>query len=159
MDPLTRTASVTSGCITLGSFTPGLTQCTCKVCRESPGLGKGGEQAGGAHTGLLAAPLQDGRYRDMAVIGAGKQLDCGKLTCQLLKCSRRYLSVPRIEQGSINRKSVNTHDDRVKEKQIKEVSVLTVLLLIRTNKQDEKNRPLGIPKIIPFYDLVNNKLY
>lgn len=92
------------GCITLGSFTPGLTQCPCKMCRESPGLGRGGEQAGGAHTGLLAAPLQHGKYRDMAVIGAGNQLDCGKLICELLKCNRRYFSVPRIEQGSINRK-------------------------------------------------------
>lgn len=73
------------------------------VQRESR-AGRAGEQAGGAHTGLLAAPLQDGRNRDLAVIGAGKQLDCGKLICQLLKCNRRHFSVPRIEQGSINRK-------------------------------------------------------
>lgn len=73
------------------------------VQRESR-AGRAGEQAGGAHTGLLAAPLQDGRNRDLAVIGAGKQLDCGKLICQLLKCNRRHFSVPRIEQRSINRK-------------------------------------------------------
>lgn len=120
------------------------------MCRESPGLGRGGEQARGAHTGLLAASLQDGRYRDTAVTGAGKQLDCGKLVCQLLKCNRRYFSAPGIAQGNINRKQVHAHDERVKEKQIKEVSMLSVLLLIKTNKQDEKNRPRGIPKIFYF---------
>lgn len=37
--------------------------------------------------------------------------------------------------------------------------MLTVLLLVKTNKQDEKDRPPGIPKIVLFYDLVNNKLH
>ena len=37
--------------------------------------------------------------------------------------------------------------------------MLRGLLLIKTNKQDKEDRPPCILKIIPSYDLVNNKLH
>lgn len=37
--------------------------------------------------------------------------------------------------------------------------MLSGFVLIKTNKQDEEDRPPCIPKIIPLYDLVNNKLH